>query len=226
MISMTIILPSTEPTSSTTTLENIVFWIAALVAVAFIALAIVNFGTVVEIIKSTKQEAVTEQARLTSITSELANVQPRYEEAQAAISQSRATLSGLESEIAKKQDDLKAEDATLGEKTAAADAAEKHLAELNAQIGQAQHVLDAPINEAQKKLDDLNSQIAKRNDELNAFNEKFAALRRDAEQFTQRKNEFCSVVRVALHAGIPIAMRFRPAAEYCGLPLPGGHGPG
>jgi chromosome segregation ATPase len=217
---MSIPAPSAEPTSSTATLENIVFWIASLVALAFVALTIVKFGTVVETIRSTKQEAVTEQARLTSVTNQLADVQPRFEAAQAAISQSRATLSGFESDVAKKRDELKIVDAALTEKTAAVDAADKRLAELKEQIAQAEKAANAPVDEARRTLAELNSQIELRNNELRALKERFASLSQDAEKFTQRKREFCSVIRVALHAQISIVNRLRPAAEYCGLPVP------
>jgi chromosome segregation ATPase len=227
---MTVPVESTEPAALSTKLENIVFWVASLVAVAFITLTIVKFGTVVETIHATRQEADAEQARLTSATNQLTNVQQnlagldneiaKKQDDLAKISRMEQTVDGLEADIAKKQDELRAAEAMLAEKTAAIAAEDKRLADLKDQIVRAQEAANAASDEARRTLADLSSQIERRTSELNAFGERLAALRREAEQFAQRNREFCSIVRVALHAEISIVNRLRPAAEYCGLPVP------
>jgi chromosome segregation ATPase len=211
-----------EPSTLATTVENIVFWIAAAVSVVFITLAIVKFGTVVETIRSTKQEAVTEQARLTNITSQLSDVQPRFEAAQAAIAQSRATLSGLEADIAKKQDELKAVDTSLAEKAAAVETANQRLVNLQNQIARAQEEANAPIDEARRTLAELNSQIEDSRRELNKLGELAVSKKNEMRQLDQLKREFCVSIRTLMAASDTMQQPLGPAAEFCGLL---GHGP-
>ena len=200
---MTTLEQPSEEVRTSTRFEDIVFWISATVVVAFLSFTVIDLGNITLSLRSTKAELVTDQKNLVAINQQIAEAQKDLGDTPANIALARQTLAGLEDDVAQKRDELKLAEGDLTEKSAAVTAAEQQLASLNEQITNAK-------GNADKILAELNSEIEKRKDEQRKSEEVLAAQRR----------EFCTVVRTLLHSEAPIAARFRPAAEYCGFPLP------
>jgi len=196
-------LPPT-PASTTTTLEDIVFWIAVAVTIAFLSFTLIDFGEITLSLRSTKSELVTAQKNLGAVNQQIREAQKELDDTPATIEQARQTLAGLENDITKKRDELKQAET-----------------DLNQQIADAK-------KQAEQDTAELNSQIEVRKGELKRLEDSISARNREISEFDAKKREFCRAVRVALHAGPQIVNSVRPAAEYCGFPLPGNveHPPG